>query len=201
MYNYPKPLAKLINQLSKLPGIGEKTAQRLAFHILALSDDDAKDIASSIVSAKSDMKYCSVCGNLTDVNPCRICNDDGRDHSVICVVESPQDVAAIERMRDFKGHYHVLHGVISPMEGIGPEDINLTQLLIRLRESDAVREVIIATNPNIEGEATATYAAKLISPSGIKVSRIARGIPIGGDLEYTDEVTISKAIEGRREIE
>ena len=201
MYNYPKPLAKLIGQLSKLPGIGEKSAQRLAFHILALNDEDAEDIAKAIVSAKADMKFCSVCGNLTDVNPCRICNNSERDQSVICVVESPQDVAAIERMKEYKGHYHVLHGVISPMDGIGPEDINLTQLLIRLRESDAVKEVIIATNLNIEGEATATYAAKLISPSGIKVSRIASGIPIGGDLEYTDEVTISKAIEGRHEIE
>lgn len=200
MYNYPKPLAKLIGQFSKLPGVGEKTAQRLAFHVLGLSDEEANDIANAIISAKSDMRYCSVCGNLTDTDPCNICSDAGRDQSYICVVESPQDVAAIERMREYKGLYHVLHGTISPMEGIGPEDINLTQLIIRLRENEMAKEVIIATNPNIEGEATAMYAAKIISPSGIKVTRIARGIPIGGDLEYTDEVTISKAIEGRREI-
>ena len=200
MYNYPKPLAKLIGQFSKLPGVGEKTAQRLAFHVLSLSDDEANDIANAIISAKTDMRYCSICGNLTDTDPCYICNDSGRDQSYICVVESPQDVAAIERMREYKGLYHVLHGAISPMEGIGPEDINLTQLIIRLQENEHAKEVIIATNPNIEGEATAMYAAKLISPSGIKVSRIARGIPIGGDLEYTDEVTISKAMEGRREI-
>ena len=201
MYNYPKTLAKLITHLSKIPGVGEKSAQRMAFYMLGLSDEEAKDFASSIVSAKENMKYCTVCGNLTDEEPCSICRDSGRNQSLICVVESPQDVVAIEKMREYKGLYHVLHGSIDPMKGIGPEDIKLTELIVRLRENDAVKEVILATNPNIEGEATAMYAAKLISPSGIKVSRIARGIPIGGDLEYTDGVTILKAIEGRSEIQ
>jgi recombination protein RecR len=200
MYNYPKPLEKLIEKLSKLPGIGGKTAQRLAFHILSMGNDDAYGLAEAIASAKQDMKYCSVCGNLTDVDPCAICNDSARDRSVICVVESPRDVAAIERMREFKGLYHVLHGVISPMDSIGPEDINLSQLIVRLRENDEVNEVIVATNPTVEGEATAMYAARLIGPSGIKVTRIAHGVPVGGDLEYTDEITLAKAIGGRREI-
>ncbi|MDR2610081.1 MAG: recombination mediator RecR [Clostridiales Family XIII bacterium] len=200
MYTYPKPLEKLITELSKLPGIGGKTAQRLAFHILSLRDDDAYALSAAVAGAKKDMKYCSVCGNLTDVDPCALCSDAGRDKSIICVVESPRDVAAIERMREYKGLYHVLHGAISPMDGIGPEDINLAQLIVRLRESDEVREVIVATNPNVEGEATAMYAARLIAPSGIKVSRIAHGVPVGGDLEYTDEITLAKAIGGRREI-
>ncbi|MDR1067960.1 MAG: recombination mediator RecR [Clostridiales Family XIII bacterium] len=200
MYNYPKPLEKLIEKLSRLPGIGGKTAQRLAFHILSMKDDDAYGLSEAIASAKKDMRYCSVCGNLTDVDPCGICNDAGRDRSVICVVESPRDVAAIERMREFKGLYHVLHGVISPMDSIGPEDINLAQLIVRLRENDEVNEVIVATNPTVEGEATAMYAARLIGPSGIKVTRIAHGVPVGGDLEYTDEITLAKAIGGRREI-
>jgi recombination protein RecR len=200
MYNYPKPLEKLINELSKLPGIGGKTAQRLAFHILSMKNDDAYALSAAIASAKKDMKYCDVCGNLTDVDPCSICSDAGRDRSIICVVESPRDVAAIERMREYKGLYHVLHGVISPMDGIGPDDINLTQLIVRLRESDDVKEVIVATNPNVEGEATAMYVARLIAPSGIKVSRIAHGVPVGGDLEYTDEITLAKAMGGRREI-
>jgi len=200
MYTYPKPLEKLINELSKLPGIGGKTAQRLAFYILSAKDDDAYSLSAAITSAKKDMKYCSVCGNLTDIDPCSICTDSTRDGSVICVVESPRDVAAIERMREYKGLYHVLHGSISPMDGIGPDDINLAQLIVRLRESDDVKEVIVATNPNVEGEATAMYVARLISPSGIKVSRIAHGVPVGGDLEYTDEITLAKAIGGRREI-
>jgi recombination protein RecR len=200
MYSYPKPLTKLISELSKLPGIGGKTAQRLAFHILAMNDDEAFEIADAIVAAKKEMRYCSVCGNLTDADPCAVCDDASRDASVICVVETPRDVAAIERMKEYKGLYHVLHGAISPMDGIGPEDINLKQLIVRLRRNDRIKEVIIATNPNIEGEATAMYAAKLIKPAGIKVSRIAHGVPVGGDLDYTDEVTLSKAMEGRREI-
>jgi recombination protein RecR len=201
MYIYPKPLEKLITELSKLPGIGGKTAQRLAFYILSMRDDDAYALSDAVASAKKDMKYCSVCGNLTDEDPCALCRDMSRDKSVICVVESPRDVAAIERMREYKGLYHVLHGAISPMDGIGPDDINLSSLIVRLRESDEVREVIVATNPNVEGEATAMYAARLIAPSGIKVSRIAHGVPVGGDLEYTDEITLAKAIGGRREIE
>jgi recombination protein RecR len=199
MKYYAKPLSNLISELSKLPGIGGKTAQRLAFHILSMDDKDAFAIASSIVEAKKSMKYCSVCGNLTDVDPCSICTDQTRNQSVICVVESPRDVSAIERMRDFQGLYHVLHGAISPMDGIGPEDINLKQLIVRLQQND-VQEVILATNPNIEGEATAMYAARLIKPSGIKVTRIAHGVPVGGDLEYADEITLSKAMEGRREL-
>ena len=185
--------------MSKLPGIGGKTAQRLAFHILSLEDKEAEQLAGSILRAKREMRYCSVCGNLTDTDPCRICSDPARRQDVICVVESPRDVAAMERIREYNGLYHVLHGVISPMEGIGPEDINLKSLIGRLQASD-VKELIVATNPNIEGEATAMYIARLIKPAGIKVSRIAHGIPVGGDLEYADEVTLLKSLEGRRQL-
>lgn len=199
MRQYPKPLGKLINELSKLPGIGGKTAQRLAFHILSLDDKEASALAQAITEAKQTMKYCSVCGNLTDRDPCGICTDQNRRQDVICVVEHPRDVMAMERIKEFDGLYHVLHGAISPMDGIGPEDINLKQLIVRLQNS-RVKELILATNPNIEGEATAMYIARLIKPSGIKVSRIANGIPVGGDLEYADEVTLLKAMEGRREL-
>ena len=199
MKHYAKPLAKLISELSKLPGIGGKSAQRLAFYIMSMEDSEAISLAESITFAKQNMKYCSVCGNLTDADPCLICSDSSRNRQVICVVESPRDVAAIERIREYDGLYHVLHGAISPMEGIGPDDINLKQLIIRL-QNENVTEVILATNPNIEGEATAMYASRLIKPSGIKVSRIAHGIPVGGDLEYADEVTLLKAVEGRREL-
>ncbi len=199
MKHYAKPLSNLISELSKLPGIGGKTAQRLAFHILSQDDKDAFALAEAILDAKKNMKYCSVCGNLTDVDPCSLCADPSRDQSVICVVESPRDVSAMERIKEFQGLYHVLHGAISPMDGVGPEDINLKQLIIRLQQND-IREVILATNPNIEGEATAMYTARLIKPSGIKVTRIAHGVPVGGDLEYADEITLSKAMEGRREL-
>ena len=199
MRQYPKPLAKLIGEFAKLPGIGYKTAQRLAFHILSLDDAEAQALADSITEAKREMKYCSICGNLTDQDPCAICSDQSRRTDVICVVESPKDVAAMERIREFNGQYHVLNGVISPMEGVGPEDINLRSLIKRLQNSD-VRELIIATNPNIEGEATAMYIARLIKPAGIKVTRITHGLPVGGDLEYADEVTLLKAMEGRREL-
>ncbi|MCI5534420.1 MAG: recombination mediator RecR [Firmicutes bacterium] len=199
MRQYPKPLARLINEMSKLPGIGTKTAQRLSFYILSLEDKEAEQLASAILTAKKEMKYCSVCGNLTDEDPCAICSDKSRNADTICVVESPKDVMAMERIREYNGLYHVLHGVISPMEGIGPEDINLMSLLKRL-QADDIKELIIATNPNIEGEATAMYIARLVKPSGIKVSRIAHGIPVGGDLEYADEVTLLKAMEGRREL-
>ena len=199
MRQYPKPLAKLINELSKLPGVGGKTAQRLAFHILSMTDAEAGNLAHAIEEAKAQMKYCSVCGNLTDTDPCAICSDKSRRQDVICVVESPRDVMAMERIREFDGLYHVLHGAISPMDGVGPEDINLKSLIVRLQNSD-VKELILATNPNIEGEATAMYIARLIKPSGIKVSRIANGIPVGGDLEYSDEITLLKAMEGRREL-
>lgn len=199
MKYYAKPLGRLITELSRLPGIGGKTAQRLAFHILSMEEKEAMALSDAIVDAKKSMTYCSVCGNLTDADPCAICSDPGRDSSMICVVETPKDVVAMERIKEYGGLYHVLHGAISPMEGIGPEDINLKQLIIRLQQND-VQEVILATNPNIEGEATAMYIARLIKPSGIKVSRIAHGIPVGGDLEYADEVTLLKAVEGRREL-
>ncbi len=199
MKYYARPLNKLIAELGKLPGIGGKTAQRLAFHILSLPAEEARSLSDAITEAKEKMRFCSVCGNLTDTDPCSICSDSARDHSVICVVESPRDVYALERVREFSGVYHVLNGVISPMEGRGPEDINLRSLIVRLQEND-VKEVILATNPNVEGEATAMYIAKLIKPAGIKVTRIAHGLPVGGDLEYADEVTISKAMEGRREL-
>jgi len=160
---------------------------------------EAMDLADAIRTAKESMTYCSVCGNLTDTDPCAICSDESRDKSVICIVESPKDVVAMEKIREYRGYYHVLHGAISPMDGIGPDDINLKSLIMRLQD-EAVKEIIIATNPNIEGEATAMYIARLIKPSGIKVSRIAHGIPVGGDLEYADEVTLLKAVEGRREL-
>lgn len=199
MNYYAKPLNRLINELSKLPGIGGKTAQRLAFHILSMDSRDALSLSDAIKDARENMRYCSVCGNLTDRDPCQICSDDKRDKSVICVVESPKDVVAMEKIKEYHGYYHVLHGAISPMDGIGPDDINLKSLIARLQD-EAVKELIIATNPTIEGEATAMYIARLIKPSGIKVSRIAHGIPVGGDLEYADEVTLLKAVEGRREL-
>jgi len=199
MKYYAKPLSRLISELSKLPGIGGKSAQRLAFHILSLPEAEVRQLTDAISEAKRDLHYCSVCGNLTDVDPCPICADSSRDKSVICVVESPRDVSSLERVREFNGLYHVLHGAISPMDGIGPEDINLRSLIVRLQEND-VKELILATNPNIEGEATAMYIARLVKPAGIKVTRIAHGIPVGGDLEYADEVTLSKAMEGRREL-
>lgn len=197
--SYPKPLKKLIGELSKLPGVGAKSAQRLAFHILSLEDEEANALANSITYAKANMRRCKVCGNLTDQDPCAICADSKRNKDVICVVESPSGVTAIESMEEFNGLYHVLNGTINPIEGRGPEDINLRQLIVRLQDSD-VKELIIATNPTIEGEATAMYIARLLKPSGIKITRIAYGMPTGGDLEYTDEVTLFKAMEGRREI-
>ena len=200
MKQYPRSLNKLINELSKLPGIGNKTAQRLAFHVLSLPDREAEALAESIVTAKRTLRYCSVCGNLTDQEKCLICSDASRDQSVICVVETPQDVVAMERIREYRGLYHVLHGAISPAEGIGPNDINLKSLITRLQSDNNVEEVIIATNPNIEGEATAMYISRLLKPAGIKVTRIAHGIPVGGELEYADEVTLLKAMEGRREL-
>lgn len=195
---YALPIGNLIDELSKLPGVGRKTAQRLAFFIIDMEKSDADKLARSIVEAKENIKLCSICCNLTDTDPCHICSNQNRDGSVICVVENAKDILAMERSKDFKGLYHVLHGVISPMDNIGPSDIRVAELLRRL--DDKVEEVIIATNPTVEGEATSLYLAKLIKPLGIKVSRIAHGIPIGGDLEYFDEVTLSKAMENRREI-
>ncbi|MGO1369642.1 MAG: recombination mediator RecR [Senegalia sp. (in: firmicutes)] len=195
---FAKPLAKLIEEFAKLPGIGKKTAQRLAFHVLNMNNEDAASLATSIVDAKKNIKYCSNCYNLTDIDPCRICSSKKRDDSIICVVEDPKDIVAMERTRDFNGLYHVLHGSISPMEGIGPDEIKIKELLDRLK-GDKVEELILATNPNIEGEATAMYIGRLLKPLGVKTTRIAHGIPVGGDLDYADEVTLAKALEGRRE--
>ncbi|MDM5237087.1 recombination protein RecR [Bacillus cereus] len=197
--HYPEPISKLIDSFMKLPGIGPKTAVRLAFFVLDMKEDDVLGFAKALVNAKRDLAYCSVCGHITDRDPCYICDDSHRDQSVVCVVQEPKDVIAMEKMKEYQGVYHVLRGAISPMEGIGPEDINIPQLLKRLHD-ETVQEVILATNPNIEGEATAMYISRLLKPTGIKVTRIAHGLPVGGDLEYADEVTLSKALEGRREV-
>ena len=194
-----EPLAKLIEHFKALPGIGSKTAVRLAYHILDMEPAKARELAAAIVNAKEKIGYCRICFNLSDEDPCRICRAGERDHSVICVVEQPQDVAAMERMRDFKGVYHVLHGALSPLSGIGPDNLRVKELLTRLSDG-VVQEVIMATNPNVEGEATAMYLARLLKPIGIKVTRIAHGLPVGGDLEYADEVTLSRAMENRIEL-
>ncbi|KPV55967.1 recombinase RecR [Paenibacillus sp. A3] len=196
---YPEPLAKLIDSFSRLPGIGPKTAGRLAFHVLRMKEDDVIDFAKALVNVKRNLHYCSICCNITDTDPCRICQDKSRDASVICVVQEPKDLVAMERTKEFNGYYHVLHGAISPMEGIGPDEIRIADLLKRLSD-EQVQELILATNPNIEGEATAMYLSRLVRPFGLKVTRIAHGLPVGGDLEYADEVTLTKALEGRREL-
>jgi recombination protein RecR len=196
---YAAPIAKLIDELSKLPGVGSKTAQRLAFYILNMPEEEVLQLSGAITNAKKNIRYCRICCNITDSDVCGICSNAKRDNSVICVVEDPKDVVAMEKMREYKGLYHVLNGAISPMEGIGPEEIRIKELLKRVGEND-IKEVILATNPNIEGEATAMYISRLLKPVGIKVTRIAHGIPVGGDLEYADEVTLMKALEGRREI-
>ncbi len=195
---YAKPLARLIDELRKLPGIGPKTAQRLAFFLIGESDESVRSLASAIVEAKDKIGYCSKCFNLTDIDPCNICGDSTRDKSLICVVEEPKDIIALEKTRSYKGMYHVLHGAIAPLEGIGPGELRVKELITRLTEQ--VQEVILATDPNVEGEATAMYLARLIKPLDIKVTRIAHGMPVGGDLEYVDEVTLTKALEGRREM-
>jgi recombination protein RecR len=197
--HYPEPIAKLIDSFGRLPGIGPKTAGRLAFHVLRMKEEDVLEFAKALVNAKRNLHYCSVCFNITDTDPCRICQDKSRDASIICVVQEPKDIGAMERTREFNGYYHVLHGAISPMEGIGPDEIRITELLKRLGD-ETVHEMILATNPNIEGEATAMYISRLVKNFGIKVTRIAHGLPVGGDLEYADEVTLSKALEGRREM-
>jgi recombination protein RecR len=191
-------MARLIDEFSKLPGVGAKTAQRLAFYVLNMEFSDAKRLSEAIVDAKNNIKYCSCCGNLTDTDPCMICGNTSRDSDTICVVQEPKDVIAMERTREFRGLYHVLHGAISPLGGVGPDDIRIKELLSRM--TPEVKEVILATNPNVEGEATAMYISRILKPLGVKVTRIAHGIPVGGDLEYADEVTLSKALEGRREI-
>ncbi|MBX8947133.1 MULTISPECIES: recombination mediator RecR [Lysinibacillus] len=196
---YPEPISKLIDSFMKLPGIGPKTAARLAFFVLTMKEDDVLSFSKALIDAKRNLSYCSICGNITDVDPCHICTDKQRDHSIICVVQDTKDVIAMEKMRDYNGMYHVLQGAISPMDGIGPEDINVASLLVRLQD-ESVQELILATNSTIEGEATAMYISRLVKPSGIRTTRIAHGLPVGGDLEYADEVTLSKAMEGRREL-
>ena len=196
---YSPSIEKLIECFEKLPSIGHKTAARLAFHILNSSEEATNEFISSIINAKKNLKYCSKCFNISDTDPCFICSNPKRDESIICVVEDVRDIIAMEKTHEFKGVYHVLHGSISPMNGIGPDDIKIKELLARLMDGK-VKEVILATNPRVEGEATAMYLSKLIKPLGVKVTRIAHGIPVGGDLEYTDEVTLTKALEGRREL-
>ena len=188
--------SRLCAQLAKLPGVGRKSAQRMAYYLLSQPEDQVQALADAITTARTKVHECRICGNYTDQDICSICADERRDGSTLCVVRDPRDVAAMERMRDFKGCYHVLHGTISPMEGIGPEDIRIRELLARVGQED-IHEVILATNPDIEGEATASYIARLLKPMGILVTRIAHGLPVGGDLEYTDEVTLAKAMEGR----
>ena len=196
---YSPSIEKLIEAFEKLPSIGNKTAARLAFHILDATEEETKEFVQAILDAKKNLKYCSQCYNISDTDPCPICANSNRDHATICVVEDVRDVVAMERTHEFKGTYHVLHGSISPMNGVGPDDIKIKELLSRLMDG-GVKEIILATNPRVEGEATAMYISKLVKPLGIKVTRIAHGIPVGGDLEYTDEVTLSKALEGRREL-
>jgi len=197
MQEFTAPIASLIEAFSKLPGIGRKTAQRLAFYVISMDGRDVTQLARAIVEAKKSIRYCDKCCNFTDQDVCSVCRDHRRDPTTICVVEDPRDVAAIEKTREYHGLYHVLHGAISPLEGIGPEDIKIRELLTRVAE-ETIEEVILATNPTIEGEATAMYLARVFKPAGVKVSRIGYGIPVGGDLEYVDEVTLLKAMEGRK---
>jgi recombination protein RecR len=194
----PEPLIRLIEELQRLPGVGPKSAQRLAFHILKNPREQADRLADALRGVKDQVTYCSVCSNITDSDPCVFCRDDSRDQHVICVVEEPQNVAAVEKTREFKGLYHVLMGALSPLQGVGPDDLKIKGLLARI--TNGVGEVILATNPNVEGEATAIYLARLLKPLGVKVTRIAMGVPVGSDLEYADEVTMHKALEGRREV-
>ena len=194
---FPPLIERLIESYAQLPGIGRKSAERIAFHILDnMSKDDVKHMTYAIITAKENVKFCPVCQNLTDVTPCRICSSDKRDNSVICVVENPKDVIAIEKTKEYNGLYHVLHGALSPMDGVSPDDLKISELLLRLNGD--IKEIIMATNPTVSGTATAVYLSKLISPMGIKVTRIAHGIPVGGDLEYDDEITLIKAMEGRQ---
>jgi recombination protein RecR len=198
MNYYGNPITRLIEELAALPGIGGKSAQRLAFHIIHMPRDEVAGLSEAILEAKDKVRYCAVCCNLTEEELCPICANLKRDHSTIMVVEDPRDMAAYERTKEFHGVYHVLHGAISPMTGMTPQDIRIKELLTRM--DDAVEEVILATNPNVEGEATAMYISKLLKPLGVKVTRIANGVPVGGDLEYVDEITLSRALEGRREL-
>ena len=196
---YPEPIARLIESFSKLPGIGQKTATRLAFYTIGMEDQDVNEFAKNLLSAKRDLSFCSICGNLTESDPCAICTDPTRDRTTILVVEESKDVIAMEKIREYRGLYHVLHGTISPMNGISPDEINVKTLITRLMDSE-VKEVIIATNATSDGEATAMYLARMIQPAGIKVTRLARGVAVGSDIEYADEITLSKAVENRLEI-
>ncbi len=196
---YPEPIARLIASYMNLPGIGQKTATRLAFHTIDMKDEVVNEFAKSLLSVKRDLQFCSICGNITEEDPCEICADKTRDRSTILVVEEPKDVMAMEKMREYHGLYHVLYGVLSPMEGTGPDDINIAALIQRLHNEE-VKEVILATNATTEGEATAMYLSRLIKPAGIKVTRLAHGLAVGSDIEYADEVTLLKAVEGRREL-
>ena len=195
----PDPLSKLIEQLQRLPGIGAKSAQRLAYHILKTPREEVDRLAQAMYEVKERITYCSTCSNITDVDPCFFCTSPSRDHGIICVVEEPENVNGVEKTRQYNGHYHVLMGALSPLHGVGPDDLKIKDLLARVADG-AVREVILATNPNVEGEATAIYLAKLLKPLGVKVTRIAMGVPVGSDLEYADDVTMQRAMEGRREL-
>lgn len=195
---YPIAIEKLIEEFAKLPGIGYKTAQRLTLYVLNLPQEEVREFAEALIKARGTIRYCSTCGNFTDKDPCAICSNPSRDHDTICVIEQPKDIMSLERVREFNGVYHVLHGTISPMAGRGPEDIRIKELVRRM--SGNIKEVIVATNPTIEGEATAMYISRVLKPLEVKVTRIASGMPVGGDLEYADEVTLSKALEGRKEI-
>jgi len=197
--SHPEPLARLIDSLQRLPGIGAKSAQRLAYHILRTPREAADQLCAAVQDVKERVTYCSTCNNITDVDPCAFCTDDRRERHLICVVEEPQNVAAIEKTREFRGIYHVLMGALSPLQGIGPDDLKIRGLLTRVGEG-GVNEVVLATNPNVEGEATALYLARLLKPLGVRVTRIATGIPVGSDIEYADEITMTKAMEGRREV-
>ncbi len=196
----PGPVARLIEEFHKLPGVGPKLAQRLTYYLLRMPAAEAHALAEAILEVKERITFCSVCQNVTDTNPCRICDSDRRDRTMICVVEEPLDILAMERSGSYRGLYHVLHGAISPMDGIGPEELKIEELLARLRTNEAT-EVILATNPNLEGEATAMYLTRLLRPLGLRITRLARGLPVGGDLEYADDVTLTRALEGRREVE
>ena len=197
---YAGPVQELIDQLGRLPGVGPKSAQRIAFHLLKVSKDDALKLATAISEAKDRVQFCSVCFNISEADVCGICSDERRDPSIVCVVEEPRDIVAVEKTQEFRGRYHVLQGAISPIEGVGPDQLRIRELLARLAD-EQIAEVILCTNPNLEGEATALYLAKLLQPLGIRVTRIASGLPVGGDLEYADELTLGRALEGRREVD
>ncbi len=196
----PRAVTRLIEEFHRLPGIGPKTAQRLTFYLLRSSKEQAGSLAEALVQLKDHIVMCSICANIAEENPCAICRDESRERTIVCVVEEPLDVLAIERTREYRGLYHVLHGAISPVEGIGPEDLRISELLARIQRDPGIKEIMLATNPNLEGEATAMYLERLIKPLGILMTRLARGLPVGGDLEYADEVTLTRAIEGRRQV-